>query len=177
MSLSGISAASYLTQSLQNWQSKTQKLQTEFQQLGQDLQSGNLTQAQSDFNILSQNLPSSVQGNSTLSQAFSSLGSALQSGNASAAQQAYKTLQQDIQQTGQGQHHHHHHRGDNSASSNTSSSSTLAQLFSTLGSALTAGNLSAAQTAYTTLSQDFQNSGWSAGSSATSQTAALGLLG
>jgi len=32
------------------------KYESEFQQLGQDLQSGNLTQAQSDFTTLSQNL-------------------------------------------------------------------------------------------------------------------------
>ena len=57
MSVSGISASSYLSQSLQSWQTKAQTIQNEFQQLGQDLQSGNLTQAQSDFKTLSQNLP------------------------------------------------------------------------------------------------------------------------
>ena len=37
--------------------SKSQQLKTEFQQLGQDLQSGNLTQAQKDCATLSQSLP------------------------------------------------------------------------------------------------------------------------
>ena len=44
------------TQSSQNTSVQFQQIKTEFQQLGQDLQSGNLTQAQSDFTTLSQNL-------------------------------------------------------------------------------------------------------------------------
>jgi len=177
MSISGISANSYLSQRLQTWQAKTQTIQSEFQQLGQDLQSGNLSQAQSDFKTLSQNLPSSVQGNSTLSQAFSSLGTALQSGNVSAAQKAYTTLQLDVQQAGQSQQHHHHHGGDGSQTNNNSTGSTLSQLFSTLGSALTAGNLSAAQTAYSTLTQGFQQFGWGSGRGSQSAAGALSLLG
>ena len=176
MSISGISASSYLSQTLQNWQAKAQTIQSEFQQLGQDIQSGSLTQAQSDFNTLSQNLPGSLQTNSTLSQAFSSLGTALQSGNASAAQKAYATLQQDLQQIGEGRHHHH--RGGGSSSTNsTSTGSTLMQLFGTLGTALTAGNLSAAQTAYSTLAQGVQQLGFNSASSSASQAGALSLLG
>src|SRR5208337_2125602 len=143
MSVSGVSSSSSLSQSMQTWQAKAQKIQSEFQQLGQDLQAGNLTQAQSDFSTLSQNVSGSVQSNSTLAQAFSALGSALQSGNVSAAQKAYTTLQQDVQQAGQG-HHHHHHAESGLQTSNPSTESTLAQLLSRLGSALTSGNLSAA---------------------------------
>lgn len=176
MSVSGISANSYLSQTLQNWQSKAQNLQTEFQQLGQDLQTGNLSKAQSDFNTLRQSLPASLQNNSTLSQAFSSLGSALQSGNAAAAQQAYTTLEQDIQQAGQG-HHHHHHGGGGAEIGDSSGGSTLSQLFSVLGSALTSGNLSAAQTAYSTLTQGIQQLGSVAGSTSQSLASALSFLG
>jgi hypothetical protein len=110
MSVSGVSSSSSLSQSVQTWQVKAQKIQSEFQQLGQDLQAGNLTQAQSDFSALNQNISGSVQSNSSLTQVFSALGSALQSGNLAAAQKAYSTLQQDVQQTGQ-THHHHHHSG------------------------------------------------------------------
>jgi hypothetical protein len=177
MSVSGISANSYLSQSLQNWQSKAQTIQTEFQQLGQDLQSGNLTQAQSDFNTLSQNLPSSLQNNSPLSQAFSSLGTSLQSGNVSAAQKAYATVQQDLQQAGQSHHHHHHHGGDDSQSSDSSTGSTLSKLLGTLGSALTAGNLSAAQTAYSTLSQGLQALTQGTSTAAQLSSQAVSLLG
>ena len=49
------------TQSSQNNPSKFQQIKTEFQQLGHDLLSGNLTQAQSDFATLAQNLPGASQ--------------------------------------------------------------------------------------------------------------------
>ena len=74
MSVSGVSSSSSLSQSLQTWQAKAQKIQSEFQQLGQDLQAGNLTQAQSDFSTLSQNISGPLQSNSALAQAFSCLG-------------------------------------------------------------------------------------------------------
>jgi len=174
MSTLGVSLSSVLSQGLQNWQTKTQKVQSEFQQLGQDLQAGNLTQAQSDFSALSQNLPSSVQSNSSISQAFTALGSALQSGNVTAAQQAYTTVQQDVQQAAQssGHHHHHHHYGQGSPSTTQSSTqSSIAQEFGSLGAALQAGNLSAAQTAYSTLQQEFQQLGWNVGTAPTAPQA------
>jgi outer membrane protein assembly factor BamD (BamD/ComL family) len=160
---------------VQSWQAKAQKIQSEFQQLGQDLQAGSLTQAQSDFSTLSQNVLGSVQNNSSLAQAFSALGSALQSGNVSAAQKAYTTLQQDVQQVGEG-HHHHHHAGSSSQSSTSSTESTLGQLFSSLGSALTSGNLSAAQTAYSTLTQDLSQLGLGSSSTSSSMAGALSFL-
>lgn len=177
MSISSISSSTNLGQSIQGWQAKTQKIQSEFQQLGQDLQAGNLSQAQSDFTTLSQSVSGSVQNKSTLSQAFSALGSALQSGNLSAAQKAYTTIQQDVQQTGQSHSHHHHHAGGSSESTNSTTGSTLTQLLSTLGSALQAGSLSAAKTAYSTLSQDFQQIGLGSGTSSASLAGALSFLG
>jgi hypothetical protein len=174
MSISGVSSSSSLSQSLQTWQAKAQKIETEFQQLGQDLQAGNLSQAQSDFSTLSQNFSGSVQSNSTLSQAFSSLGTALQSGNLSAAQKAYSTLQQDVQQTGAD---HHHHGGSSSQTTSSSTGSTLSQLFSTLGSALQGGNLSSAQTAYSTLQQNLQQLGVGVSTTAQLASSAVSLLG
>jgi outer membrane protein assembly factor BamD (BamD/ComL family) len=161
---------------MQMWQAKTQKIQSEFQQLGQDLQAGNLTQAQSDFSSLSQNISSPLQSNSPLAQAFSALGSALQSGNVSAAQQAYTTIQQDVTQMGQG-HHHHHPAGDSSQTSNSSTGSALSQLFTSLRSALVSGNLSAAQTAYSTLSQGLQQLGLGSGAGSSTLAGALSFLG
>ncbi|HMD86256.1 MAG TPA: hypothetical protein VKO18_16305 [Terriglobia bacterium] len=158
------------------WQARAQKIQSEFQQLGQDLQAGNLTQAQSDFSSLTQNISSPQQSNSPLAQAFSALGSALQSGNVTAAQQAYTALQQDVEQAGQG-HHHHHHAGDSSQTTNSSSRSMLSQLFSSLGTALVSGNLSAAQTAYSTLSKDLTGLGWNSGTTTPSMAGALSFLG
>jgi outer membrane protein assembly factor BamD (BamD/ComL family) len=148
--------------------------QKEFQQLGQDLQSGNLSQAQADFQALEspvQPVPSTNTQSSTnsLSSAMSQLSQDLQSGNLSAAQQDYATVQQDLQQQFSGAvsgHHHHHHHA--SSSQESASQNPLNQLFSQLGQALQSGNLSAAQSAYASLQQEFQQLGASSPSSTSS---------
>jgi soluble cytochrome b562 len=160
---------------MQAWQSRVQKVQNEFQQLGQDLQAGNLTEAQSDFSTLTQNLSSPMQTNGSMAQAFSALGSALQSGNLAAAQKAYSTLQQDVEQAGMG-HHHHHRAGGSSEINNSSGGSTLAQLLGSLGSALQSGNVSTAQTAYSTLQQDLQQLSQGMGTAAQLATGAVSFL-
>ena len=85
-----------------------------FEQLGQALQSGDLSAAQQAFSTLQQNVPQGAsaqnsQGNASQSQ-FAALGQALQSGNLSAAQQAFSK----IQQAG-GHHRHHHHASQDNA--------------------------------------------------------------
>jgi outer membrane protein assembly factor BamD (BamD/ComL family) len=175
MSLSGVSASSSLTQSVQAWQAKAQKVQSEFQQLGQDLQAGNLTQAQSDFSILNQNISTPMQTNSSISQAFGALGSALQSGNLAAAQKAYTTLEQDVQQAGQS--HSHLHARPAADTNNSTSTNPLSQLLATLGSSLQSGNSSTAQSAYSALSQAFQHFGLGAASTAQSLAGSLSFLG
>ncbi len=179
MSVSGISASSSLSQTVQGWQVRTQKVQSEFQQLGQDLQAGNLTKAQSDFSILSQNVGSSLQGNSALTQMLGSLGTALQSGNLSAARQAYSSIQQDVQQSGQGQstQHRSRHGGMSIPSPLSSVGTALTQAFGTLGSALQSGNLSAAQSAYSSLAQDLQQLSAGAGTAAGLAAQAVSFLG
>ena len=86
-----------------------QQIKQGFQLLGQDLQSGNLSQAQSDFASLQQLIPggqqntllaptsSGAQSGNPLATAVSQLAQDLKSGNLSAAQQAYASLQQDLQ--------------------------------------------------------------------------------
>lgn len=176
MFASGISSSSPLSQSVQNWQAQAQKIQNEFQQLGQDLQAGNLTQAQSDFSTLKQNISGPLQSNGTLAQAFSALGTALQSGNLAAAQKAYTAVQQDVQQTGQ-THHHRHHGGGSAQTNDSSTGSSLLQLFSTLGSTLQSGSLSAAQTAYSSLQEGLTQLGWNSGAASQSTAGALSFLG
>jgi len=176
MSVSGISSGSSLSQTMQTWQAQAQKIQTEFQQLGQDLQAGNITQAQSDFSTLSQNISSPMQTNSSVSQAFAALGTALQSGNLAAAQKAYTTLQQDVQQTGQS-HPHHHHAGGSSQTNSSSSGSMLSQLFGSLGSALQSGSLSTAKTAYSALTQDLQQLTQGVSTAAQMATQAISFVG
>lgn len=152
-----------------NNQNTFQTIQSDFQQLGQDLQAGNLTQAQQDYVTLTQALPSAQQnGTGTLAQAFTALGNALQSGNLTQAQQAFSTLQQDVQQAPTGAHHsHHHHGGGNGGSQGNS----ISQAFNALGQALQSGNLSSAQQAFATLQQDFQGSGFGGVGSGSTTTA------
>jgi hypothetical protein len=159
MSVSGISSSSFLNYSTQSSQTQMQKLRQEFQQLGADLQAGNLSAAQADFTTLQQaqtsSSSSSAQSNNRISQLFNQLSQDLKSGNLSAAQQDYSAIQQDFQNQNPQVHHHHHHKAGNGGE--------ITQMFQQLGQDLQSGNLSAAQQAYNTLIQDFpqmsQNSG------------------
>jgi outer membrane protein assembly factor BamD (BamD/ComL family) len=123
MSVSGISSSSLSTYSTTSGQGNFQQVQKAFQQLGQDLQSGNLSAAQSDFSTLQNLVPklsaatssaatSTVQSNNPLLQNFDQLSKDLQSGNLSAAQQDYTNIQQAFQRFSpksggpEGRHHH-----------------------------------------------------------------------
>ena len=156
MSVASISSSSLFDYNTQSIQNRAQQFRQEFQQLGQDLQSGNLSAAQSDFATLQQSGPqanstSSSQSNNPLAQDFSQLSQDLQSGNVSAAQQDYAKIQQDFQtQAGQAQGHHHHHGGGGGGASE------ITQLMDQLGQDLQSGNVSTAQQAYNSLLQDFQ---------------------
>jgi len=184
MSISGVSSSDVFQASVaQGAQTKFQQIQSQFQKVGQDLQSGNLTQAQADFATLSQELPSSQQTGAatttgptnTLAKAFQALGQDLRAGNLAASQTDFATIQQDAQQqqsSGQAQGHHHHHGGGSSQASNT-----LEQAFTSLGIALQSGNLSSAQQAYATFQSDVQQafpsfSAASSGTGTASSTAA-----
>jgi outer membrane protein assembly factor BamD (BamD/ComL family) len=157
MSLSGISSSNLFNYENQSVQNKAQQIQQEFQQLGQDLQSGNLSAAQTDFTTLQQigsnsSSTSSTASSNPLAQAFNQLGQDLQSGNLSAAQQDFTNIQQDLQSQASPArgHHHHHHGGGGGDQSNP-----LSQLFQQLGQALQSGSLSSAQQIYSAMQQDF----------------------
>jgi soluble cytochrome b562 len=111
VSLSGISSTSFLANNSSSLQSKRHEVQHEFQQLGQDLQSGNTTAAQSDFTTLQQLVPKlstgAPQSYDPRVRAFDQLGQHLQSGNISAAQQDYAKLQDVLQSQA---HFHHQQR-------------------------------------------------------------------
>ena len=156
MSVSGISSSTLMQYNTQSTQSRTQQAQQEFQQLGQALQSGNLSGAQADFATLQQlgpqaNSTSSTQSNSPIAQEFSQLTKDLQSGNLSSAQQDYSKIQQDFGSYAAHKHGHGHHMGG--AYSGTSE---MSQLFQQLGQALQSGNVSTAQTAYSAMQQEFE---------------------
>jgi outer membrane protein assembly factor BamD (BamD/ComL family) len=154
MSVSAIFSSNlfqYENQKTQN--NNIQQFKQEFQQLGEDLQSGNLTAAQSDFAALEQvgpnsNSTASGPASSPLANAFQQLSKDLQSGNLSAAQQDYTTMQHDIQDHAAQMHPHHHHRGAGAEASQ------VTPLFEELGQDLQSGNLSSAQSAYARLQQD-----------------------
>lgn len=150
MSIADISSILF-SHTPQSIQSNFQNFQKEFQQLGQDLQSGNLTAAQADFATLQPEVPlaastTSSQNTSPIAQAFSQLAKDLQAGNITSAQQDYSTLQQDLQNHGGQAHHYHHGVGGGG----------ISQLLTQLGQDLQSGNLTSAQQAYSTLAQDFQ---------------------
>jgi hypothetical protein len=194
MSISGVSSSDVLqTSPAQAAQTKFQQIQSQFQKVGQDLQSGNLSQAQADFAKLSQELPSGQQTGgstatgstttgptSTIAKAFQTLGQDLQAGNLAASQTDFAAIQQDAQQQNSGQaqgHHHHHHGGGVSQQTG----STLQQDVTALGTALQSGNLSSAQQAYATFQTDFQqafpNSSAAGSTGTTSTTNAAGTGG
>jgi len=118
MSVAGI-ASSILFQPQSVQSNYSQQLQTTFQQLGQDLQAGNITSAQQDFATLQkdwqpgngagpvrrhhhhhgrteQPQETASQPQRQIAQAFSTLGQDLQTGNVAAAQQAFSAIQQDL---------------------------------------------------------------------------------
>jgi outer membrane protein assembly factor BamD (BamD/ComL family) len=179
MSVSGVSSnnlfAAYSPAAAQN---KFQQIQQDSRQLGQDLQAGNLSQAQSDFSALQQLLPgqqstasgtqSGSPSSNPISKAVAQLGQDLQAGNLSAAKSDFATLQQDLQQGGVSTHrfHHHHHGGP--ILEGQGGQNNPATLFGELGQELQSGNLSAAQQTYSTLQQDFLQFIGSNASSATS---------
>jgi outer membrane protein assembly factor BamD (BamD/ComL family) len=160
MSVAGISSSNLFNIN-DSRRSVESEMKQEFAQLGQDLQSGNLSAAQTDFATLTQMGPQSTSSsssstaasNSPMAQAFAQLSKDLQSGNLSAAQQDFATIQQDMQSNAvqSGGHRHHHHGGENAISS----------LFSQLGQALQSGDLSTAQQVFSTMQQDFQQAGQS----------------
>ncbi len=183
MSVTGIASSILSTLSgSQDQQSRFQQIRREFQQLGQDLQSGDLTKAQSDFTTLSQNLSGANQSDTSAtnpaSQVFSQLGQDLQSGNLQVAQQGFTTLQQDLQQNaaqvGGHRHRHHHQAGGSENPSSGQGTNSIVQAFSQLAQTLLAGNLQGAQQAFSTLQTDLQQIGGliTSGSGSTGSTTA-----
>jgi hypothetical protein len=170
MSVSGISSVGTLLNSnTQTTQSRTQQFRQVFQQLGQDLQSGNLSAAQSDISTLQQSVlpaasPTPSSSKNCLAQDFSQLSKDLQSGNISAAQKDYSAVQQDFRNRTAHRHHHHGGGGTSGISKVLGGLGQAAQFVANLGShllgplgvALQSGNLSAAQQAYGAVQQAMQ---------------------
>jgi len=132
MSVAGITSIN--PTQLANVQRNLQKVQNEFKQLGQDLQSGNLTQAQAGFVTLSQSLasPTNFVGPTALGK---------QAGTGSSPANPPNIVGPTALTHSASASHHRVH---------------LRQALNQLGQALQAGNLSAAQQAFATMSQIWQ---------------------
>jgi hypothetical protein len=105
MSVSAISSSNPLNQAnmLQN---PNQPSGTQFQQLTQALQTGNLSSAQQLFSALNSSATSSGLLSTQMQQDLSKLGSALQSGNLTSARQAYSSVQQNVETSNHMAAHH-----------------------------------------------------------------------
>lgn len=138
--MSAIAGASSLLAGIQN---TYQHVRYQFNQLGQDLQSGSLTKAQTDFVTLSQSA-SQLSGTNPVAKTLSQIGQALQSGNLSAAQQAFAL----IGKVGSCAVPHHSHVPPMADKLKTG--------LDQLGQALQSGNLSTAQQAFAAVQQVWQ---------------------
>lgn len=129
-----------------NIQRNYQQVRSEFQNLGQDLQAGNLAQAQTDFVTLSATASTQFGANSAVSKTLNTIGQALQSGDLSTAQQAFSTLPSGL--TG--------HSGTGHGGSQRGTMHPYLQGLDQLGQALQSGNLTGAQQAFAALQQNWQ---------------------
>jgi hypothetical protein len=169
MSISGILSSSYSQNQLIGAGSNYQQ---QIQQLSQDLTSGNLSAAQSDFATLqaaftqpstgagaaSSPFSSASSTSNTTSQAFNQLATDLQSGDPSAAQKDIATVQQDLQSSN-GRFSTNHLRHPNPVSGairDSSNQNSPLQGLKQPGINLTSGNMVSAQQAYNTLQQQLQ---------------------
>jgi len=119
MSISGILSSGFLQRQLG---APSTPYQQSIRQLSKDLQSGNLSAAQSDFATLQKAFSpsristaagSAASTSNPVAQAFNQLASDLHSGNLSAAQKDFSALQRDLENLGAPgsiNRFHHYHR-------------------------------------------------------------------
>jgi len=149
MSVSSISSNNDQTYQLNQTSSRRQQRRQDFQELSDDLKSGDLNGAQQAFSALQQLFSDSsangqtqtdqkVTGTNSVATDISALGQALQSGDLKTSQTDFAQLQNDIQSIGQGHHHHHHKVSSTSQDASTAGSSSsqdeLSQLLANLTS-------------------------------------------
>jgi hypothetical protein len=131
MSISGILTSGFLQKQLG---AHSTPYEQSIEQLSKDLQSGNLSAAQSDFATLqkafspspiSTAAASAASTSNLVAQAFNQLASDLHSGNLPAAQKDFSALQQDLENLGgpgaTNRFHHYHHLSTGNGDSTTSS--------------------------------------------------------
>lgn len=124
--------------------------QKQIQQLSQDLASGSLPAAQSDFATLQKALsqPATIPASASdpVAQAFAT---DLKSGDVAAAQKDFSTIQQDLQNKGgPSTKHFHHYRPLSTGSEDSSIQNPLLQDLNQFGLKAASGDLAGAKQAY-----------------------------
>jgi len=151
MSVSAISTNSLIQNSNQHTPLSLQQFQQQFQELGTDLQSGNLSSANTQFAALQALVPgsqSASQSQVPIVQTFHQLGTDIQSGSLTAAQQDYGTLKTDINKIALNHSHHRERDPMETAQGNDQ-----------LGQTLQTSTAATAQSAYNSLLQGIQQYG------------------
>lgn len=180
MSISAILSSAYNQPQIG---SGTSPYQQSIQQLGKDLQSGDLSAAQSDFASLQAAFarPSTTAGPSAttttstaspIANAFNQISSDLQSGNLSAAQKDFSTVQQDLQSRGRALPYRSHYLG---GGGDTGAQNSLLQGLNQISQSLSSTSLTSAQQAYASLQQELQQFDLSGGATAQLSNLALSL--
>jgi hypothetical protein len=122
--ISGISPTSGSGTDPASVQNIRTRVQQDFAQIAQSLQSNDLAGAQQAYSDLVQLTPASQSANQTgtagnpVPSDLASLGSALQSGNTATAQTAFSKLETDLS------HNHHHRHGSSAPGASTPPAST-----------------------------------------------------
>ncbi len=149
MSISAISSGlQTLTQQNPALPANLKQFQQDFQQLGQDMNSGNLSAAKGDLSTLQQLGSSNLLNSSTpIGQQVSKLSSELQAGNLSGAEQDYANLQQSF-------NHVKAHFGYTGAGNSGGSDSTISTLLQQLGNEMQSTSQTNAQQTYATIQQN-----------------------
>ena len=152
-----------MVQAYQGPSSSNNTIPSDFATLGQDLQAGNLTQSQSAYTQLQSDVQSATQNPvQQVQQDYTQLASALQSGNLTGAQSAFAALEQALEaQSG---------TNTPATAASTNSNDPIANDLNALGQALSSGNLSQAQGAFTQLNNDIQSAQQSGTSQAQNAT-------
>ncbi len=149
MTISHISTTNPLPPSVPRTPTNPQQFQQAFQQLGSDLQTGNLSAANQDFSALQQQNNASLTQTGPIAQTFQRLGQDLKSSNLPAADHDYANLKQDFQTDPTHNDHQFPVRGGVGAG----------QGFQQSGQAPALGDVASAQAAYNSLLQGVQQLG------------------
>lgn len=157
MSIAGILASNLFSGAVNSFQGsrsaapKFEQIKEQFQQLGQDLQAGNLAQAQTDYATLSKEFPGANQAGTPAAATTAATAAATAATTNAAAAAATTTTAPPTTLTTT--------PTTTTGTTTATGTTTVAQQFAQLGQDLQSGNLQGAQQDYTNLQQTAQQNG------------------